>query len=464
MTADRPDQSKEVAEVLDYHALGFVDNPFEAETGAPQSQWWAKLVVHSAANRLWGEAERNAAAERSLPVWVAYPSDLSEYYVRAAENEFLARTGASSAFNALAVNTPMKRMRVGRVRGTLAEVAQMIAADRFKLTLGRYAAAVFAAPDTQLEAHEAIRGLDLEAVVGELNSEPAKTIGEWATIHRTGPQGASETEEEAVHSAVLRQAAQDPNPTESQESAEAAPAAPDAAVEDEMIEEEESHDGRLIEDRLIDYLVSYARARLSPVLARGFRAYFDYGVDALAQELRVTKAPRKTLAALVRLARYRWDTVVLMYDSFEMWELVDADQRSLIIATLSELRWALGDDGMIVILSADDETPEMAEQFAASRKVRWDMPGLRRMQENDRSIDLEFVQYLLDSASVSEAGASLRAEAPELAPLLSAAEDDIERFVSMAAAAFRDAVVRGVDSIDAAAIEAGVAHGREATG
>ena len=48
---------------------------------------------------------------------------------------------------------------------------------------------------------------------------------------------------------------------------------------------------------VLDYLIEYTRAHLSPVIARGLRMYRERGLSALAEELKITKAPRKTLAA-----------------------------------------------------------------------------------------------------------------------------------------------------------------------
>ncbi len=62
---------------------------------------------------------------------------------------------------------------------------------------------------------------------------------------------------------------------------------------------------------------------------------------ALTAELTITKAPRKTLTALVRFARLRFRKIVLIYDGFDNWSATPADIRSQITGTLSELRWML---------------------------------------------------------------------------------------------------------------------------
>ncbi len=52
---------------------------------------------------------------------------------------------------------------------------------------------------------------------------------------------------------------------------------------------------------IIDYLIEYTRAHLSPVFARALRMYKERGLSALAEEIKITKAPRKTLAAAIEL-------------------------------------------------------------------------------------------------------------------------------------------------------------------
>ena len=48
---------------------------------------------------------------------------------------------------------------------------------------------------------------------------------------------------------------------------------------------------------VVDYLIEYTRAHLSPVIARALRMYKERGLSALAEEIKITKAPRKTLTA-----------------------------------------------------------------------------------------------------------------------------------------------------------------------
>lgn len=449
--------------MLDYHSLGFVDNPFEASVGAPAtSSWWARFLVHRATNRLWSEAERNSAAERPQSIWVSYPEEVPIYYVRASENEFLARTADEKTLDALAVNIPLKRMHVGRTRSALTELAELVAAVDFDLTLGRYAVEVFSAPDEHLPEFAELDGIDIGEVHRALEESPASTITDWATVHRAGPDASDVAERDAVHHVVVEQMMQESDPEETDLTAES-DSEPDAeaTVADSDVEEaaeEEAAASRLVEDRLIDYLVAHARAHLSPVVGRGIRAYFEHGADTLAQGLRVTKAPRKTLAAVVRLAGYQWRQVIMIYDSFDLWELIDEDQRPIIVGTFVEMRLSLGASGTLAFLVEEGKAVELEDQFAGARRVRWDMNGMDRLQTGEKFMDLALIQEALDAAAVDEEGSPIRADGPELAPLVEAAPDDIEAFVRMAGEAFRHAAGRGCSSVDDEAIQAGLAR------
>jgi hypothetical protein len=204
------------------------------------------------------------------------------------------------------------------------------------------------------------------------------------------------------------------------------------------------------------YLLARVRADLSPVVARALGAYEAWGDGIVAQELKVTKAPRKTLGAIMRLMSHRWRRVVVLYDSFDAWPLIEPKTRTEILTALTELRWIIGETGVMGLLVVEGLTPEIEEQFAGADQVDWSMAEVAGLQQGDHALRVETVQRWLDAAA-ADGVSPVAADGPELAPLIQASDDDILRFALMAEAAFRDAADRGAVSLDETAIAAGIA-------
>ena len=59
--------------------------------------------------------------------------------------------------------------------------------------------------------------------------------------------------------------------------------------------------------------------RTFPRSSRGRYARIGRRDPSMTQELKVTKAPTKTLGALVRFATLRYRKVVILFDRFDMW-------------------------------------------------------------------------------------------------------------------------------------------------
>ena len=172
--------------------------------------------------------------------------------------------------------------------------------------------------------------------------------------------------------------------------------------------------------------------------------------------MKVTKAPRKTLAAILRLMNARWHTVTVIYDNFGVWPILDQQTKMDVLSSLTELRWIVAEAGVMVVAVLKGTTPEIEEQFAAAEQVDWSMPELTPLYNGDLSLDLSTVQSWLDAASIG--GVSpIRAGGSELAQLAAAAGDDLAAFSALAAAAFADAASRDSSTLDAAAIAAGLA-------
>jgi hypothetical protein len=448
-----------------YESLGLVANPFAPTNQSSSDPYWLQLVVHDAVNRLHVAVLKAESAEKRRPVMVSMTSEVPGYYAVAAENAFLGRTGSDAAMNTLALNVGLDMMRLGRIRGTLAEVAELLAAVQFDQTLAAYCAAVLADPDRELPAFAPLGDLDLAPIAAAFAERPEETVAEYFGT----PEYSRAPDAEAdmvMHEAYLRRSVLEPDPDEVDETVEdvlgeTTPLPEPEPISETALEapEEETEEYEPRAD-VVDYVIAHARAHLSPVIARGLGAYVNDGVGALAQELKVTKAPRKTVAAMIRLAKYRFASVVVIYDRFDPWKSLEDDVRTLVLGSLSELRWTIGEDGVMALLVEKGLAPEVEEQFAAADEVAWTMEGLIALQNGEMALDVALLQGWVDAAS-TVTPSSVQVAAPELAPLVDAAENDILRFARLAAAAIDAAAARGLPALDEQAIAAGMSAGAD---
>jgi hypothetical protein len=126
-----------------------------------------------------------------------------------------------------------------------------------------------------------------------------------------------------------------------------------------------------------------------------------------------------------------------------------------VLAALTELRWIIGETGVMGVSVCKGTAPEAEEQFAAGVQVDWSMPELASMSRGDVTFDAAAVQSWLDAAALSGESA-IKADGAQLAPLVGACDNDVQRFALMAEVAFRDAAERGACTLDDAAIAAGM--------
>lgn len=434
----------------DYAGLGYVANPFPPIEESSTNPHWMRLVTHAASNALLSGVLRAGSSERSRPVVVTMSEDVPDYYHRVAQNVFLNRTAHDPDLSLIALNVPLDMMRLGTIRGTLAEVAELVAAVGLSFTVGAYFEHVLRTPDTGLPEYDAV-GPDLTAdALDAFEKEPEAAMerffGSRAVVARTAP---TIEEDDALHEVYLRQVALDQNPEEAQEAGgeESAPDDGDGPAPDP---------GASADDVVRAYLLALLRSDLSPVVARALEAHAMWGQSIVAQELKVTKAPRKTLTALLRLMSCRWKHIVVLYDRFDAWPMMEQPARMDVLAALTELRWIIGPYGVMGVVVAKDRMVEIEEQFAAGEQVEWSMPELAPLYAGEFGFNTDRVQRWLDSAAITGASA-VRADGPELAPLVEACDDDIQTFALMAEVAFRNAAGRGSAIIDGEAVDAGLA-------
>ncbi len=119
----------------------------------------------------------------------------------------------------------------------------------------------------------------------------------------------------------------------------------------------------------------------------------------MANEFRITKAPRKTLKALLNVCRLQFDDVVLMFDGFDNWNTVPPDLRTKIASSLSDIRWTSDGLGVLVVMVTRDANPELEEQFASGTRVDWDFAGIVPMEENPGELLPDVVDGWLSAAA-----------------------------------------------------------------
>ncbi|MDO8964661.1 MAG: hypothetical protein Q7W30_09255, partial [Coriobacteriia bacterium] len=442
--------TRPVPEMADYARLGFVANPFPLDDATSDDPYWMRLVTHAASNELIAAVGRAASPERPRPVLVNTAEEIPDSYPRAAQNDFLSRTAHDPGLGMVALNIPLEAMRMGKIRGTLIEVAELAAAVDWPLTAGTYIATVIADVDQGIADEIGVTPEELVEARAAFETDP-RAAAERYFGTKSSPTTPAEKEEEgeALHEVYLRQVALDEDPTAEHE-VEEEDAAIDPAVEtlpeteDEPVEEAV----RVPDEEVRDYLLAYVHAHLSAAVSRALAGYRGYGDSMVAQELKVTKAPRKTLGALLKMMSARWSSVVVLYDRFDSWALMEHKMKMDILAALTELRYIVAETGVMGISIVKGAAPELEEYFAAAEQVDWSMPELLPFYDANFAIDSALISRWLDAASVDGVSA-LKADGPELEPIRLASGEDFRRFAVMAEAAFRDAAQRRLDALDA---------------
>lgn len=430
-----------------YRALGLVGNPFRVPEGTGAYEVGTRAATRATAMRTLAAVEEALTGERPRPVRVVKPSDVPAYYPRSVMTTLLRELGAGSQTGLLPVYVQLIMMRKGRIRGTLSALTELVVARNIDTTIARYTSQALADPDTSLEEWSSVKG-DVEGLLSDLESDPeaavADLFGPPVDLRESQEGGLAEVMRESG----MRQAGQEIDPAEDDDTSEEGVLDRlDALIEDadpaeaEPEADAESEADRVAERRfaVVTYVIAHAKKHASPVIARGLKAYVNSGTAAMAQELKVTRAPRKTLGALAKFARLTHRSVVIIYDGFEAWPDIPDDLRAIIVSGLSEVRLALGGHGTVLIAGSDD-APEIDDQFATAIRVDWAIPELEQVQQPEAPCDAELVARWLTDAALPAAdveGLVKRVEA------VCAGAEDLACGVALAA-----------DEVDKAATEA----------
>lgn len=453
----------------DYGALGLVANPFPEDSDeAGSDPYWVRVATRAATNALLAGCVRAASPGRARPLLLTITRDIPDYYPLRALNDFLSRAAHEPELHMMAMNMPLEVMQFGTIRGPLAELAERLAASDFPRTAGEYFARMLKDPDLDLPEASAVSMEQIEQTAAEFAAEPGATA-ERIFGSRFEGDGIAGTmlEDDALHATYLRQMSGasdvegDSPEGEGLDMPEydAPPAAALGAAEAQGDEAAEPVDPQRVADEAIrEYLLACLSVHLSPVIVRALRAYRSFGSTILAQEIKVTKAPRKTLAAVLEFMSARFGTIVIIFNGFDPWPRLEPEARRDVLLALAELRLIVGEVGVLGVSVEDGYVPEIEEQFAGGVRVHWSFDEAVLLQGGETAFDAAVAQRWLDAAAVSGESAA-RIDGPEVAPLVEAAAGDILAFARMSEAAFRSAAERGCAAIDEEAVAAGLAAG-----
>ena len=432
-----------------YKPLGLVANPFSAKADDPV-QVAIELDVASEGRRLLAAIVSAAGQEKARPIVVTkYP--IPSYYPLRAIAGVEYEIANDDSVGVLHAYVQMYMMHIGRIRSTLGILGERLAFRSFDKTLAIYLGTIVDEPDTDLISFQVLGEEAWAAFVSRYREDPAAAVeyvfGELEVERR--PELAIVSD---IRLTRLEVDASEEEETPEVDSTIGEPPGADVV----LAEEADGHEQQDESLAVLDYIVEYTKEHLSPVIARGLRRYRERGLAAMSDEFRITKAPRKTLAALVKLARMRFRKVALIYDGFDSWAGVPNELRSQIAGSLSEMRWMLESDAVMVLLLEQDTVPELDEQFGAGVRVDWRFDNISRIFDLKDEIDPNIVNTWLETAA-APGREPLTLANEVLSAIVDAAEGSLMRFATMAAAAIDDAADRGIASLDQAALEAGLA-------
>lgn len=426
----------------DYKKLGLIGNPFRPPTSREGEHLGMAVELNSAANQLLAAIESEMASDRPRSLWVEKSDRVASMYHRGAESRAEKVLISDEGMGILPCYVQLFMMHVGRVRATANVLAERIATRQFDQTLAAWIATFIDSPDETLKEWEEVKGEPWDAFVGAFKEDQLAALEDVF--------GPCEIERRLIDDPVadIREVSLEEEPEESEDSAEEdtmtaqipAASVPEATGDIERVFKPY--------DPVAGYIKAHAREHLSPVLARGIGAYRERGFGQLAQELKITKAPRRTYQAMIKFARSRFRHIVYMYDGWDNWPAVPADLKTKIITSLTELKLLLGEDGTFIFLVGRDHAPDLEDQFAGgSTRVVWEFAGMKWIGDNPNMVNADVAQRWVDLASIGEPSMSVT-DGP-LSKVLETANGDLASFCEIAADAVDTAARRGASTVEA---------------
>lgn len=395
-----------------FDTLGLLGNPLSLPQEDTTDSDGMRLSVVAASYRLLSAVNVLASDPDHRPTVVEKGDLPAIYAVQALAPALRALATDEAVPGIMQLYVPLDMMRIGRVRAVLHSAAEWVAARQPDLTIGTWLQAALATPDEALPEWVALTeaGFDVASVATDVAEDPAGYARRIFGEPLASREGAEDLEA-LMRVSTARIDRLETDPVEGEESLKASEDSPDdpmaaafvtplGDVDETALPAADDAQPVDVESLLGDYLVAYLKKNLSPVVARGVRAYQAQGRSSMAEELKVSKAPSKTLVALVKFASPRIRAVAVMFDRFEIWPTVPADLRLKIVNTLTSLRWALKDFGGLMLILRPDIAPEVAEAFAAARRVSWRYDELETVSARDAVFDRDIVEEWIASASV----------------------------------------------------------------
>ena len=447
------DTANDGRQSADYFLLGLVSNPFMFERGKRSSNIGLAVETAAHGNQLLRAVLDASDSERKRVVWVEEMDKAPSMYCTAAQTSAERTMINDESLGILPAYLQLFMLHVGRIRATLNVLCERVATRSFDRTLAAWIETFAQDPDIDLDEWEEVSDGAWEEFVSEFSSAPLETLEE-----HFGPC-VLERVRIARPPADIREASLEEEPEETDVSLEEdaltadVPRSDAVQILDACGNPALSDDGEVIDgsstssDPVVDYIVAYTRKYLSPVIGRALVVYLERGFGQLSSELKITKAPRKTLKAIVRLVKLRFRTIVVVYDGFGTWPTVPDELRTKIVTALTELKLLLGDDAVLVFLSGTDQTPELEDQFVGSAtRLAWDFQGARDLKENEDRVTRELIEHWIGMAMLS--GSSTGSTVDSIDRIRDATEGSLEPFLLAAGEAIEHSVERGAEAVE----------------
>lgn len=434
-----------------YAPLWLVANPFvphaEEDLGLGSA-----LEITAAVNRLLGCIVQASATERSQVIVVDKSTDIPSYYHLRAIGHLESMLINDERLNLLHAYIPLFTLRRGRIRSTLGVIAERLAFRSFDQTIAALVERILAEPDPELPSFDAVKGEVLDSFAARFTSDPI------ATVRRYFGEAELERRPELAEVVDIRLAGLDNDVVEDEGALEVDATVGDAPGTGVALPAEGADEQDEARELVVTHLLDYVARHLSPVIARGLRMYRERGLAALSAELKVTRAPRKTLRAVVDLATANFSKVVVIYDGFENWAAIEPETKAKIVGAFKEMVELLGDRAIFCFLLERGVADEIRSTFPDSTVVPWDFANLERLQSGDVALDTGVVTDWLEASAVP-GSTPLTLDDGVLAELVRRSDSDLNRFIAMASAAIEDAAERGCASLDDAALAVALSAG-----
>jgi len=389
--------------------LGLIADPFLVEDDGKANSAGIKLTVRAAQLRLLAALDTAADDDTHRPLVVEKTSQVPAYYPISALAGVLKALAADTPVpGILPAYVPLDMMRMGRVRSALNVIAERVGGVQPDISIALCSRNALAEPDTSLTEWQALvdAGVDASALVAEIDEDPAAFSARFFGELVESREGAEDFETLMRVSTSRQERLEKDLDAEAGDSAEFESSTDDPLSEVFVTPLTEIDPAALTEgpdaaiEATVEYILAHTRAHLSPVVARGIRAYRAQGFASMAEELKITKAPTKTLVALFEFVRPVYRSGVLIYDRLEMWENVPPELRRKIVASLTELRWALKDQAPLVLVLIPGAAPEIEEAFSAARRIDWSFSELQSVNAVDAEFDSDVAIAWIAAASL----------------------------------------------------------------